>query len=105
MRDLITPVILTFNEAPNIARTLGKLGWARDIVVVDSGSTDATLGIAGQFANVRVFHRDFESHAAQWTYALTRTGIATDWVLALDADYVLSDALVEELSIWLLLRP
>jgi hypothetical protein len=43
MLDHITPVLLTFNEEPNIARTLAHLAWAKDIVVVDSGSTDGTL--------------------------------------------------------------
>ncbi len=38
----ITRLILTFNEAPNIARTLGQLSWLRDIVIVDSMSTDGT---------------------------------------------------------------
>lgn len=41
--DQITPVILTYNEAPNIERALEQLRWARDIVVVDSFSNDATL--------------------------------------------------------------
>lgn len=98
MFELITPVILTFNEAPNIARTLGKLSWACDIVVLDSFSQDETLNIVKQFPQVRVFQRAFDCHAIQWNYALTETGIATDWVLALDADYVLSDDLIAELG-------
>jgi len=98
MLEKITPVILTFNEAPNIGRTLGKLAWARDIVIVDSGSTDATLAIARECPQVRVFQRSFDTHAAQWTYAITQTGIATEWVLALDADYTLTPAVIEELS-------
>ena len=36
----ITPLILTFNEAPNLRRTLEQLAWAKEIVVVDSFSTD-----------------------------------------------------------------
>jgi len=92
-----TPVILTFNEAPNIARTLGKLGWARDIVVVDSGSTDETIAICKATPNVRLFHRSFDEHASQWNFAIHETNIVSEWVLALDADYVLSDGLVDEL--------
>lgn len=98
MFELITPVILTFNEAPNIARTLSKLSWARDIVVLDSFSQDETLNIVKQFPQVRVFQRIFDNHASQWNFALTETGIATEWVLALDADYVLSDDLANELE-------
>jgi len=98
MFNLITPVILTLNEAHNIGRTLSKLSWARDIVVVDSFSQDETLDILAQFPKVRVFRRTFDNHAGQWNFALTETGIATDWVLALDADYILSDKLVDELG-------
>ena len=92
-----TPVILTFNEAPNIARTLAALSWAPDIVVVDSLSDDGTVEIAKATPNVRVFSRAFDSHASQWNFAISETGITSDWILALDADYVVTDALVDEL--------
>lgn len=94
----ITPLLLTFDEEPNIARTLAKLRWASDIVVVDSGSSDGTRGILAQYPNVRVFERKFTTHADQWTYGLEKTGIKSRWVLALDADFVLSDELVAELE-------
>jgi glycosyltransferase involved in cell wall biosynthesis len=94
----ITPVILTRNEAPNIARVLAKLAWARDIVVVDSHSTDETAALVSTLPNARLFLRGFDSHAQQWTYALAETGIATDWMLALDADYVLTDELIAEMA-------
>lgn len=97
MLNDITPVILTFNEQQNIARTLSQLSWATDIVVVDSGSTDSTREILRDFENVRVFERVFDTHATQWNYAMTDTEIKSDWVLALDADYVLSRELVEEI--------
>lgn len=93
----ITPVILTYNEEVNIERVLMKLSWAKDVVVVDSHSTDRTREIVGEFGNARVFVHEFESHAVQWTHAITETGITTDWILVLDSDYVLSDELIEEL--------
>jgi hypothetical protein len=96
--DLITPVLLTFNEAPNLPRTLAALAWAKAIVVVDSGSTDGTLALLRADARVRVFERPFDSHAAQWNYATRETGVTTPWTLGLDADYVLSSALVAELG-------
>ena len=94
----ITPVILTFNEAANIGRSLERLTWATEVVVVDSGSTDDTLSITGRFANARVVHRPFDTHAAQWRFAAEQTGIATDWILRLDADYMLEPALREEIA-------
>ena len=97
MKD-ITGLVLTFNEAPNIARTLGRLSWLRDVVVLDSFSTDDTVTIAAGFPNVRVVQRAFTTHAEQWNHGLEQTGITTEWVLALDADYVLSEGLVHELQ-------
>jgi glycosyltransferase involved in cell wall biosynthesis len=93
----LTAIVLTFNEAPNIGRTLSKLSWLRDVVVVDSGSSDETVRIALTHPNVRVFERPFTSHADQWNFGLEQTNINTDWVLALDADFVLTDEFVSEL--------
>lgn len=98
MLDQITPLILTYNEAPNIARALSALHWSTDVVVVDSFSDDDTVAIAKSFPHVRVFQRAFDCHRNQWEFGLKETGISTAWVLALDADYVLSDALVAELA-------
>src|SRR6266446_335666 len=97
MLDLITPLILTYNEAPNIGRTLEQLCWAREIVVVDSFSDDETVKIASSFPQVRVIQRAFDNHAAQWNFGLKNTGISSGWVLALDADYVLTPKFVDEL--------
>jgi len=91
MLKKITPLILTFNEESNIERTLQVLRWASEVVVVDSGSTDRTLEIISTFRNTRIVNRPFDSHAQQWNFGLHECGIASDWVLALDADYVLTD--------------
>src|SRR5216684_343764 len=98
MIDNITPLILTFNEAPNIGRTLEQLRWARDIVVVDSFSDDATLEIVSTFPQARVFQREFDSFAGQCNFGLSETEIQTEWVLSLDADYLLTPEMIEELS-------
>ena len=97
MLDIITPLILTRNEAPNIGRTLERLRWAPDIVIVDSFSTDDTLEIISGFPRVRVFQRAFDNHAAQWNFGLRNTEISSEWILALDADYVLTPEFVDEL--------
>lgn len=98
MRSRITPLLLTLNEAPNVRRTIDRLAWASDIVVVDSDSTDATRELLAAYPNVRIFVRPFTTHAEQWNFGLEQTGITTDWVLALDADFVVSDALLGELD-------
>src|ERR1051326_2035309 len=96
MLDQITPLVLTCNEAPNIRRTLERLCWAKEVVVVDSFSTDDTLAIARRFPNIRIVQRAFDSFADQCNFGLQQ--IQTPWVLSLDADYILSEALVRELS-------
>ncbi|WP_026072978.1 glycosyltransferase family 2 protein [Nodosilinea nodulosa] len=96
MLAAITPVILTYNEAANIGRTLQRLTWANRIVVIDSFSTDETLDILSHYPQVEVYQRQFDTHATQWNYGLSL--VETPWVLSLDADYGLSDALVEEFT-------
>jgi glycosyltransferase involved in cell wall biosynthesis len=98
MLDQITPLVLTFNEAANLERTLRQISWANDIVVLDSFSDDETPAIAGRSPQVRLFQRHFDSHQNQWTFGLTKTEIKTPWILALDADYVLTDELIDELK-------
>jgi len=91
----ITPLIITFDEAPNIARSLGKLLWAKRIVIVDSGSTDETLEIIAAYPQAQIFYHKFSSFADQCNFGLSQ--IKTDWALSLDADYELSDDLVREI--------
>jgi glycosyltransferase involved in cell wall biosynthesis len=91
-------LILTYNEAPNIGRALSGLSWAKEIVVVDSFSDDETVQIATSFPNVRVIQRPFDSHRNQWEFGLKETGISTPWILALDADYVVTKELTDELK-------
>jgi len=96
--EKITPVILTFNEEANIERTLDRLKWASDIVVVDSFSDDATVSIVSRNSRVRLIQRKFDSLARQWNFAINATNITTEWFLALDADYVLTEELIAELA-------
>jgi glycosyltransferase involved in cell wall biosynthesis len=98
MLDQITPVVLTYDEEPNLERTLSALSWARDILVVDSFSRDRTLELARAFPSVRVLQRRFDDFASQWNHALAHGAIETPWVLALDADYVMTPELRDELA-------
>src|SRR5882762_8367525 len=95
MIESVTPLILTYNEAPNIGRILQRLTWARRIVVVDSYSDDGTLEILKSFPQVEVYQRAFDTAANQDNYGLDQ--IKTEWTLSLDADYLLTEELIEEI--------
>jgi glycosyltransferase involved in cell wall biosynthesis len=97
MLESVTPVVLTLDEAANIGRVLERLSWAREVLVLDSGSTDETVAIARSFANVRLLVRPFDNAARQWSFAAFESGVKSEWVLALDADYVLADGFADEL--------
>lgn len=96
VRDSITVMILTFNEEANIVRALDAVRWARRILIVDSGSTDKTLEIVARYPVARVVTRPFVSFEDQCNFGLTQ--VTTEWVLSLDADYELSDALATEIA-------
>jgi glycosyltransferase involved in cell wall biosynthesis len=91
-------LILTYNEAPNIARTLDALAAFPEVVVLDSGSTDQTLEVAARYPNTRTATRPFDKHAAQWNFGLTGCMLTRDWILALDADYRVPGDLVDEIA-------
>lgn len=93
MLERITPLILTYNEAPNIDRTLQQLAWATEIVVIDSYSSDETLEILKAYPQIKLFQRKFDTHTNQWNYGLEQ--IKSQWVLSLDSDYVMTDRLIE----------
>lgn len=92
----ITPLILAYNEHENIARCLERLRWASQVLVVDSHSTDDTAAICGGFPNVRILARSFDTLASQANFGLSH--IQTPWVLSLDADYLVSAELVDEIK-------
>jgi glycosyltransferase involved in cell wall biosynthesis len=97
--DVVTPVILTFNEEHNIGRTLSSLSWAQAIVVVDSGSVDNTRQIVSSFPNTILLVRAFDNHENQWRYAISNS--KTKYVLALDADMFVPMSFCSELMTFL----
>ncbi len=85
----ITVIILTFNEEENVSGALNSVaGWAREVFVVDSYSTDRTIDLALGYVGrgVRVVQHTFENYSKQWNWAITRLPVTGDWVLKLDAD-------------------
>lgn len=96
-RIAISVVVLTFNEEKNITACLQSVrGWATDVFVVDSGSTDRTVELAST-CGATVHRHPFETHARQWTWALASLPFTTEWVLGLDADQRVSDELHESM--------
>jgi glycosyltransferase involved in cell wall biosynthesis len=91
----ISTIIIAKNEADNLKKTLPRLHWCDDIVVIDDNSTDETAQIAAAF-KARVFKRSFDGFGPQKQFAVTQT--VNEWVLNIDADEYLSDALIEELN-------
>ena len=95
----ITAIILTFNEEIHLARCIESiLPLTRDILVVDSLSSDRTVEIAHKYG-AKVLERAWENnHSIQFNWALTQLDAAeTEWVFRIDADEVLTQDLVSEL--------
>ena len=92
-------VILTHNEERNIEYALRSVcGWARQVFVFDSFSSDRTVEIAGGFQGCTVVQHPFENYGAQRNAALRELPIEADWILFLDADEVPSGELKNEIA-------
>ena len=91
----VSVVLITHNEEHNLPRTLAALNWANEILVVDSFSTDRTAELA-QAAGCRVLQHPFKNYGAQKNFAVNAA--THNWVLALDADEVLSLPLQAEIK-------
>ncbi|MFN2335059.1 MAG: glycosyltransferase family 2 protein, partial [Wenzhouxiangellaceae bacterium] len=97
----LSVIMICRDEADRIAHALRSVaGWADEIVVLDSGSTDHTVEICRKFTD-RVEVTDWPGFGLQKQRALDRA--RGDWVLSLDADEVVSDELRREID-WVLAR-
>lgn len=82
----ISVVFLTYNDEQLIEDGLKSVvDWASEIIVVDSGSTDGTLGIVRTYTEHIVVH-PFENYAAQRNWAQVNIPIANEWVFHIDSD-------------------
>lgn len=84
---MISVIILTHNEELDIERCLCSVGWTDDIHILDSGSTDGTLGIAVK-CGAKISQHPFQSFGQQRNYALNNLDFKYKWILFLDADEV-----------------
>lgn len=92
---MLSVILITKNEAPRIRQCLESVKWADEIVVLDSGSTDGTPDICREYTE-QVFDVDWPGFGPQKNRALDRaTG---DWILSVDADEVVTDALRDEIE-------
>ena len=82
-REPFSAVIITLNAANALAACLQSVAFADEVLVVDCGSTDATLALAQQYG-ARVLHQDWLGYGAQKQFAIRQA--KHDWVLCLDAD-------------------
>src|SRR6185369_5847279 len=93
----ITATIITLNEERNIARAIESLRCSDEILILDSGSVDRTVELAEKLG-AKVVEAGWLGYAAQKNWAAEQA--ANDWILSLDADEALSEAL--EAEIWTL---
>ncbi len=77
-------IVITHNEEANLPHCLASVPFARELIVVDSGSTDRTLEIARHFGAHVEHARDWRGYGLQKTRALALA--RENWVLSLDAD-------------------
>ena len=97
MPSNVTAIILTLNEERDLSRCLQSLAWCDKIVIVDSGSTDATLEIAER-QQCDIHSNAWPGFAAQRNWALQNTTIETEWVLFVDADEMIPNALAHDIQ-------
>lgn len=94
----VSVLIPTYNEELNLADCLASVsGWASEIYIIDSFSTDETLNIAKRFG-AHILQRAYDNPAQQKNWALDNIEFAFEWVLILDADERVPQVLREEIE-------
>ena len=94
-RPSISAFVVCCNEERQIRRCLESVQWCEEIIVIDSGSTDATLRICQEFG-ARIIHRAWNGYAEQKAFGLSQC--TSEWVLNLDADEEVSADLRKEIE-------
>ena len=90
----ISVTIITKNAMPRVRQTLESVKWADEIIVLDSGSTDETVAVCKEYTD-NVYETDWPGFGIQHQRALDKcTG---EWIISLDADEVITDALKSEI--------
>lgn len=92
----LTAIVLTHNESEQIADCIKTLRFADRVIVFDSYSADDTVAIA-QRSGADTFQHEFADYSEQRNAALDAADEMTDWVLFVDADERVTDALADEI--------
>jgi len=94
----ITVMILTFNESQHIKRCIESVkDFCKDIVVIDSFSTDDTQKIVENLGG-RFVQNAWVNHAHQFNWALDNVDISTEWIIRIDADEYVEKKLESEIT-------
>ena len=94
----LSVVILTYNEEANIGACIRSMvGWADEIFVVDSPSTDRTVEIAKNLGATIVVHK-FEGYVEQRNWALKNLPFKNEWIFFMDADEYPTEELKKEIG-------
>ena len=99
----ITAVVITFNEEQKIERCLQSMTWVDEIVIVDSFSTDRTVEICKRFTD-RIYQHPWPHSSSEQRKVADRYA-TNDWILALDADEVVTNGLRDEILALFLTDP
>ena len=94
----VAVVMISLNEGHNMREVLDNLaGWADEVFLVDSYSSDKTVDIAIEHG-VHVVQRAFKGFGDQWNFALTDLPITAPWTMKMDPDERLTDAVKFEIE-------
>ena len=102
-RETLSVVLITKNEARQMTQCLDTVAWADELIVVDDESTDETVSLCRRYTARVITHRSNGDFDGQRNIGIDQaTG---DWILQMDADERVPEALHLELELLLRSRP
>ncbi len=95
-KDLLSALVISFNEEDNIENVIENLDFADEIIIVDSFSTDKTVEIIKKFKHVKLIQNKFKNFSKQRNFALEQAN--HEWILFIDADEEITLKLKNEIT-------
>jgi len=92
----VSAIVITYNEESNVTECLESLKWCDEILLVDSGSTDRTTQIAGEFTSNIITADKNSTYGEKRNLGITKA--SGDWILWIDADERITPKLEEEIK-------